>query len=187
MIPLADMIVALDQHLARAGVDHAFGGALALAWCTQTPRGTSDIDLNVFLEPGEVDMVLAALPAEVVWGAPERTMLERDGQARLHWDSTPVDVFLNTTEFHVAAADRAVFHEFNGVLVPFLSCADLAVFKVFFNRTRDWADLEEMVAVNALDADRTIGVLARHLGVDDKRVRRLVELTGRGDQRNTQT
>ncbi len=28
--------------------------------------------------------------------------------------------------------------------LPFLSCPDLAVFKVFFNRTKDWADLEAM-------------------------------------------
>lgn len=176
MIPIADMIVAIDQHLGRAGLDHAFGGALALAWCTRAPRGTSDIDLNVFVGADAVAGVLSALPSEVEWGPPERALLERDGQARLHWDATPVDVFLNTTEFHEAVGERAVFHEFNGALVPFLACADLAVFKAFFNRTKDWADLEEMIAAGTLDVDQAIGALARRLDPEDERVRRLVDL-----------
>lgn len=39
-----------------------------------------------------------------------------------------------------------------------LSCADLAVFKAFFNRTKDWADLEEMRSAGTLDVDGVIGV-----------------------------
>jgi hypothetical protein len=174
--PIADMIVAIHQSLARAELDHAFGGALALAWCTQAPRGTSDIDLNVFTGVAGIPAVLEALPAPVTWSASDRALLERDGQARLHWDTTPVDLFLNTTDFHEAVGGRAVFHEFAGVLVPFLSCADLAVFKAFFNRTKDWADLEEMIAAGMVDTERAIGALARHLGSDDERVSRLVDL-----------
>ncbi len=187
MTSIADMIVAIDQHLGRAGVDHAFGGALALAWCTQAPRGTSDIDLNVFVGTDEVRRVLLALPSDVRWSASQRSLLERDGQARLHWDTTPLDVFFNTTEFHVSAAQRAVFHDFNGALIPFLSCADLAVFKAFFNRTKDWADIEDMLAADTLDVDRTVGVLVRHLGTNDERVRRLVDLTSRDGDQNRST
>ena len=57
--------------------------------------------------------------------------------------------------------------------MPFLSCADLAVFKAFFNRTKDWADLEEMQAAGTLDVDRVIGVLVRYLGPTDDRIERL--------------
>ena len=66
---------------------------------------------------------------------------------------------------------------FAGVLVPFLSCADLAVFKAFFNRTKDWADLEEMSAAGTLDIDRVVGVLVRYLGPTDERVDRLRRMT----------
>ncbi|MHB1138895.1 MAG: hypothetical protein ACYC2O_08050, partial [Microthrixaceae bacterium] len=62
--------------------------------------------------------------------------------------------------------------------VPFLACTDLAVFKAFFDRTKDWADLEEMVAAGTLDVDRVVGVLVRYLGADDDRVARLLALTG---------
>ena len=102
-----------------------------------------------------------------------RADIARDGQTRLWWDTTPVDVFFNTTDFHVAAARRAHRQRFAGASVPFLSCRDLAVFKAFFNRTKDWADLEEMVAADALDADAVLGTLVRYLGGDDPRVARL--------------
>jgi hypothetical protein len=70
-------------------------------------------------------------------------------------------------------AQRRQLHDFGGRAVPFLGCSDLAVFKAFFNRTKDWADLEEMVAIDALNIDQTIGVLVRYLGEDDERVERL--------------
>lgn len=50
--------------------------------------------------------------------------------------------------------------------------SDLAVFKAFYNRTKDWADLEEMIAIRSLNVDQTIGVLLRYLGEDDERVER---------------
>jgi hypothetical protein len=173
MTGLPEKIVAIHRTLESHGLPHAFGGALALAWCTQRARGTIDIDLNVFVDITLAGDVLAALPPAVAWSAGDLALIERDGQARLWWDSTPVDLFLNTTEFHWEAAGRARSELFAGTPVPFLSCADLAVFKVFFNRSRDWVDLEEMAAAGTLDLDRVIGVLVRYLGPTDERIERL--------------
>jgi hypothetical protein len=99
--------------------------------------------------------------------------LERDGQVRLWWDETPLDIFLETTPFHQAVRNRQRWEEFAGASVPFLSCNDIAVFKAFFNRTRDWADLEEMQTAGTLELGRVIAVLVEHLGIDDEPVRRL--------------
>jgi hypothetical protein len=173
---LVERIVALHRALERAGIPHAFGGALALAWCTQRARGTIDIDLNVFVPTDEVDRVLDALPAGVTVDAGARAQLDREGQARLWWEQTPVDVFFNTTAFHEAVASRARVEAFAGERVPFLSCRDLAVFKAFFDRTKDWADLEEMHAAGTLDVAAVLGVLALHLGGDDPRIERLRDL-----------
>lgn len=177
MTGIPEKVVALHQALDAAEVPHAFGGALALAWCTERARGTIDIDLNVFVDATQARAVLAALPEGVLWSDADVVTLERDGQMRLWWDGTPVDVFLNTTDFHAQAANRSRWESFAGVEVPFLSCSDLAVFKAFFNRTRDWADLEEMAALGTLDADRVVGVLTRYLGPRDERIRRLQQLT----------
>ena len=151
MSGLPQKIVELHESLDAAAIPHAFGGALALAWCTQRARGTIDIDLNVFVDTSRAAEVLAAFPQGVAWDEQDLAVIERDGQTRLWWDTTPVDLFVNTTEFHTQIASRRSLEVFEGIDVPFLACADLAVFKAFFNRTKDWADLEEMAAAGTLD------------------------------------
>ena len=178
MTGLPAKIVAIHNALAAAGVPHAFGGALALAWCTQRARGTIDIDLNIFVDTTLARGALDALPVQVAWSDADQALIERDGQVRLWWDTTPVDLFLNTTAFHAQAAERARWQAFAGGRIPFLSCSDLAVFKAFFNRTKDWADLEEMAGASTLDVDRVLGVLVRYVGPTDERIERLQALSG---------
>lgn len=176
MTTLAEKIVALHEALRAADLPHAFGGALALAWCTRRARGTIDIDVNVFVDTHRAHAVLDALPHAVrVDDAGEKALL-RDGQVRLWWDETPVDLFLDTTPFHESVFRRARRESFAGAEVPFLSCHDIAVFKAFFNRTKDWADLEEMRDAGTLDVGRVAAVLIEYLGVDDERIRKLEEL-----------
>ena len=173
---LVDRIVALHRALAAAGIPHAFGGALALAWCTQRARATIDIDVNLFVGIDRLDETIDALPSGIMVSDADRATLEVDGQTRLWWDDTPVDVFFNTTPFHEAASARARIEDFGGAHVPFLACRDLAVFKAFFDRTKDWADLEEMAAADTLDVEAVLGVLAHYLGGDDHRIERLRSL-----------
>jgi hypothetical protein len=173
---IPEKMVAIHRRLRTADLDHAFGGALALAWCTQQARGTIDVDVNIFVERERADETLAALPSGVVATAADRALLVRDGQARLWWAATPVDIFLNTTEFHERVATRVRWEPFAGYLLPFLSCSDLAVFKAFFNRTKDWADLEAMREAGTLDVPAVAGVLVTFLGGDDDRVARLLSL-----------
>ena len=149
---------------------------MALAWCTQAPRGTSDIDVNLFVPPAQLRTVLAALPAAVTWTDRQVDQLDRHGQARLSWANTPVDIFLSTTPFHETAMRRVHIEPFAGRMIPFLSCGDLAVFKAFFDRRRDWADLEDMITAGSLDIDAVIDVLTEHLGADDGRIATLRSL-----------
>lgn len=173
MTSLVDRIVAIHRSLETAGIRHAFGGALALAWCTQRARGTIDIDVNLFVPIRDATAALLALPQGVAVTDADRERIAVDGQTRLWWDDTPVDVFFNTTPFHEAAGARAPSESFGGVEIPFLACRDLAVFKAFFNRTKDWADLEEMAGAGTLDIEAVLGVLVHYLGGDDERVARL--------------
>jgi hypothetical protein len=175
-VGIVEKILAIHRALDAARLPHAFGGALALAWCTGQARGTIDIDVNVFVDQARAAVVLGALPEAVARTPADLDRCGRDGQVRLWWEHTPVDVFTNTTEFHLAAADRAVVHEFASLEVPFLACSDVAVFKAFFDRTKDWADLEEMIAAGTLDRDLVLGALVHYLGRDDKRVERLRSL-----------
>jgi len=73
-------------------------------------------------------------------------------------------------------SQRVQWEELAGERLPFLCCSDLAVFKAFFNRTKDWADLEEMHAVGTLNVRFVREVLSDYLGADDERVERLNSL-----------
>ncbi len=170
---LPEKIIAVHDALTNASLPHAFGGALALAWCTGRARGTIDIDINVFVDADACATVFEALPGEVMHAQRNQQAARRDGQVRLWWDKTPIDVFLNTTQLHRQAAERVRWEQFMDRQVPFLSCGDLAVFKAFFNRTKDWADLEEMAAAGTLNVADVTAILVDYLGVEDERIAHL--------------
>jgi hypothetical protein len=159
---LAARIVQLHGALERAVLPHAFGGAIALAYCIEEPRGTKDIDLNVFVGADRVDEVLAALPSGLTASDAERLQLARDGQSRLWWGETPVDLFLSNVPFHdhaEASLRRVPFAEVPDL--PVLSCADLAVFKAFFARPKDALDVANMIETGTVDrADLEATVVA---------------------------
>ena len=182
MADLVGKIIGLHDCLLQAELPHAFGGALALAWCTERARGTIDIDVNIFVKKDDADRALAALPRDVKVSQSDRRTLESDGQIRVWWEKTPLDLFLNTTDYHESVAGRVRWEVFVGEQIPFLSCLDVAVFKTFFNRTKDWADIEAMHEVGTLDAPAVKAVISEYLGADDERIRqlsRLVENRGR--------
>jgi hypothetical protein len=170
-LSLTDRIVRLHRSLEGGGLPHAFGGALALAYCTEDPRATHDIDVNVFVGPERVDGVLAALPKGVLVTEEDRHVLTRDAQRRLWWEGTPVDLFLTNHEFHDEAHARCRSVPFAGVAdLPVLACEDLAVFKGFFARPKDAVDLATMLEDGHLDPDRVISEVERLLGADDEKV-----------------
>ena len=116
MTGLPAKIIAVHGLLAGAELPHAFGGALALAWCTQRARGTIDIDVNVFVPADRTDDVLDALASVVTPTAEQRAQMSAEGQTRLWWEATPVDVFLDTTPFHVAVGERVRWELFGDVM-----------------------------------------------------------------------
>jgi hypothetical protein len=176
MRPILDAIIELHDGLDAAGIHHAFGGAFALLWCTGEPRTTVDIDLNIFVPPTETPRVLDALPEEIVATAGEATQLMSAGQCRLMFDGIPVDIFLDTTRFHEDLRLHIKEHQLVNRKLPFLGCNDLAVFKAYFNRRKDWADIEEILRAGRLDVPYVTGILSEYLGPDDERIGELLAI-----------
>ena len=172
MPSLVEKIEAITASLTAAGVPHAFGGALALAYATEEPRGTRDVDVNVFVPPADAEETFRALPADVSWTADDVGDAHRDEQVRLWWDDTPVDVFFAAHEFHLAAGARARTVDFVGHPIRVLAAEDLATFKVLFDRAKDWVDIENMIASGTLDLDMVTAAVEELLG-EDQRVDRL--------------
>ncbi len=168
----------LDVHdaLSNAKLPHAFGGAIALAYCTQEPRGTRDLDVNVFVDPGRASDVFAALPSSVTVTDANRDALGREGQVRVWWEDTPIDLFLDIHKFHDEVAQGVRVVQFEGRTIPVLDCTALAVFKALFDRTKDWADIEEMATAGALDFPLAEAWVERLVGSDGSAVSRLKSL-----------
>jgi len=158
-------------------VTHQFGGAIALAWY-RNPRATTDIDINVTVPPEDADPVLGALTHLDVSVSPaDRALIKRDGQARLDWSGSYLDIFFATFELHREMAQRSHQVGFGLVQIPILSPEHLTVCKVVFDRPKDWLDVEEMIAWGtAIDTTETLGWIQEILGEDSGQYARLAAL-----------
>jgi hypothetical protein len=177
---LGERLLAVHDALTAAGRAHAFGGAIALAYCTGEPRGTRDLDVNIFAAPAIAREVLADLPSDVTVGERDIEAAQGEGQVRVWWDETPIDVFLDLHPFHAEIAAHTRIVPFEGREIPVLRCTDLAVFKALLDRTKDWADIEEMVAEGTLDVPRVQSWLRQISGAAAPGIARLQKLAGQG-------
>ena len=176
---LSEKVLLIEAALQSARIPHAFGGAIALAYYA-TPRATIDIDVNVFVESDRADDVLAVLRR---LGADdptptESTRLQRDGQARIHWGSTPIDLFFSYDAFHDECMNRRRAYPFGaGETIHVLGPEDLIVFKAIFDRDKDWRDIRELVFAmgEELDRSRILAWLDRIVGPEDERYARCAE------------
>lgn len=170
-LALPEKVLAVDRAL--AAVPHAFGGALALAYWAE-PRATVDIDVNVFVPPEQVDAVLgplADLGAEVTGAADD---IDRDGQARVLWDGTPLDLFFAYDAFHHAADAAAVEVPFADARIRVLSPEHLTVCKAVFDRPKDWVDIEAMVTLGTtIEVAEVLRWVGRIAGDTDPRYERV--------------
>ncbi len=138
--------LAIARALDHGRIPHAFGGAIALAFAAE-PRGTIDVDLNLFVSVARADEVLSILRGlGVLVDEPGlRERLARDEQIRLRWTGTWIDLFFAYSPLHDACNERARTVSVLGQPIRVLSPEDLAVFKVLFDRPKDWVDLEAVV------------------------------------------
>lgn len=181
MTLLTGRLLAIHAALDAAPIEHAFGGAIALAYWTLDPRGTSDIDVNLFTAQEEPARVLAVLPKGIAHDESSAARIKRDGQVRLFWADTPVDLFFSNLPIHDQASEHRRRVPFAGVEIPILGPLELAVFKAMFDRTQDWADLEAMLRAATLDVDALREHLVEMAGEDDPRLGRLKEASRRAD------
>ncbi len=169
----ADAARQLADALEAAGLPYAIGGALALA-IAGVPRGTADVDVNVFVGLDRLPAVLdvlrrLGLHADDVEATTKAT---RDGMFVARWDGMRVDVFLPSIPFaHEAHQTRVRISDAQGWSGWFLSAEAIAVFKLLFFRGKDRVDLERLLAVrDDLDRDYIRRWIVDMMGPDDERV-----------------
>jgi hypothetical protein len=168
---LPEKVLAVDRAL--ESVPHAFGGALALAYHAE-PRATIDIDVNVFVPVGDVDRVLAPLRELGVDIDDAASAVLRNGQVRVMWDGTPIDLFFAYDRFHHAADRGAIEVPFADEVIRVLSPEHLTICKVVFDRPRDWVDIDAMLAIGThIDTAEVLRWVGRIVGDTDPRYDRI--------------
>jgi hypothetical protein len=170
---LPEKIVAIHEQLTRSKTPHAFGGALALAYYAE-PRATIDVDLNLFIAPNSYPDIERELARIGVGDGVDPQTVERDGQCRLRWGNTPIDLFFAYDALHDAMRRASRSEPFGETRIPVLAPEHLLVCKAIFNRPKDWLDIEQMlVCVGELDLAEVRTWLDRIVGADDPRRERL--------------
>lgn len=163
----------LAAALDAASVPYAIGGAIAYGlW--GDPRGTHDVDINLFVGGDALDGALDALEsAGVEIDRDEARRADREGatlEGRCR--GMRVDLFTPSIPFSWEAGETRVRMEGPSGAAWYLSAEATAVFKLLFFRPKDLVDLEKLVAVQGEDLDR--GYVRRWLvemmGEDDERV-----------------
>lgn len=176
---LPQKVIAIHDALRTAKIPHAFGGALALAYYAE-PRATIDIDVNVFLAADSFDRIVAAVEPAGVDVTVDRSQLERDGQCRLRWGRTPLDLFLSYDQIHDEMRKSLRRVPFAESTIPILSPEHLAVCKAVFDRPKDWLDIEQiLLGADAFDRALADQALVRLVGERDERNVRFRELAER--------
>lgn len=178
---LPEKVDAIHTALDARHIEHAFGGALALAYYAE-PRATDDVDVNVFLAPDRFDELADTLrPLGIDVTVDQTCVALRDGQSRLWWGRTPIDVFLAYDQLHVAMRAECRSVPFGESWIPILAPQHLVVCKVLFDRPKDWLDVEQiLVCVDDLNIDAVFGELDRTVGSRDARLERIRDLVERG-------
>ncbi len=171
-------LIAVDEALDAANIPHAFGGALALAYYAE-PRSTADVDVNVFCSVEDYPTVAKALSAIGVDSVTDLERLTRSGQCRLLWGRTPIDLFFAYDRLHDEMRRDLRRVPFAEVTIPVLSPEHLMICKAFFDRTKDWIDIEQMMVVtDDLNIDLVDEWLIEILGEDHLSLARFRKLAG---------
>lgn len=157
-----------------AGLPYALGGALSLG-AHGVPRGTLDVDINVFVAEAELPPVVALLRGLGIDVDPAVALprAKRDGMFVGRWNGIRIDVFVPSIPFsEEAGRTRVRLVDADGVATWFLSREAISVFKLLFFRPKDLVDLDRLVAVSGplLDHAYVRRWIVEMMGEDDPRV-----------------
>lgn len=163
----------LAGALDEAGIPYAVGGAIALGvW--SDPRGTHDVDLNLFVGPDQLDAALDVLLAAGVEIDREAAhAADEEGDVLVGWyQGMRIDLFTPSIPFSWEAQKTSVRVAGPFGEASYLSAEATAVFKLLFFRSKDLVDVEKLVAVQGEDLDRAYvrRWLVEMMGEDDERV-----------------
>jgi len=164
-------------------IPYAIGGALACG-CWMPPRFTRDVDLNVFLEKDQVLEVLEALgPAGFAVTRADLLAFPNQDFLRGYLDGMKVEIFFVDIplidEAKKRKSQQSLPYSSNTVWVH--SADVMIVFKMFYLRSKDIADIEKLVFTqqDKLDKNWILRELVETFGTESDQVREWARIVGR--------
>ncbi len=162
----------LAAALDGANIPYAIGGALAFGlW--GDPRGTYDVDINLFIAHDALDDALDVLEsAGVAFDRAAARQADREGDAIVGWHSDlRVDLFTPSIPFSWEAMRTTVRVNSHVGEAAYLSAEAIAIFKLMFFRAKDVLDVEKLIAVQGADLDAAYvrRWIVDMMGEDDER------------------
>ncbi|MEO6771649.1 MAG: hypothetical protein ABI467_01340 [Kofleriaceae bacterium] len=172
----------IGEGLDEDHLPYGIGGALALGvW--GAPRMTLDVDISVFVGPGDVVRVLDSLERIGVMVKRDQAVrdIERVGFAKGRLGIVVVDVFISQHPQFAAMAKRVRrIVDASGWSAAFISAEDLCLYKLVYYRDKDLVDLQHLFAART---DLDTGYIREWLGnmfpAGDPRLAMLDELERR--------
>lgn len=168
-----ELAVEVSACLQDAGIQHAIGGAIAFGFHAE-PRGTLDVDMNVFVAADAPEATLEALAAYGISFdfVTAREAIAARGDLFVEHRGCRLDLFFNSIPLQETASHRTRLVDLLGKRVPILSAEDLVVLKLLFNRHKDIVDIERLMETSPedLDQDYIRHWLTECVGPDDSRV-----------------
>jgi hypothetical protein len=186
-VPPTEVLAKLADRFDEDDLAYAIGGALALgAW--GVPRATSDVDISVFVNEGQLDTLLDSIErAGAMVDRPDaHRSVSRTGFFVAFFARTRIDLFIAHHPWHTEMQRRRVaLPTPDGRTRWFLSLEDTAVAKLLYARPKDVHDLERLFAVQAehLDLSYLRHWLSRTVPAGDSRLQLLEDLARRAADR----
>ena len=156
---ITEQVLEIHRTLGERGVEHAFGGALALANATKQPVKAEAIELHLFSDHGRSRDSLAALPEAVTQGPEDRLAIESDGGVVLDYSGTTLTLSFDRLPIHKRAARHRGWFPYEGKTLPVIGPTELIVFRALAGDEGDWADVSAILAAGSAKSDVALAQL----------------------------
>ena len=176
MSDLVETLHAFGRLFDRLGIPYAIMGGWAVR-VYALPRPTYDVDFTVMLDRDRLPELYAAaeedgftVPEQYRGGWVDSVAEMPLVKFRLHLagHGIDVDVFLAESAYQLELMQRRVQHTVGGTPACFVSVEDLILLKLIANRTRDRADIDDLLLARSELDEPYLRRWAGPLGVEDK-------------------
>ncbi|MBN1961365.1 MAG: hypothetical protein JW841_10500 [Deltaproteobacteria bacterium] len=145
----------LTAILETEAIEYAIGGAIALSYWA-VPRATLDIDIGINVEPTTIPQLLVTLEQAGCIVNHDTAMIAAErGDFGARLKDVRIDIFLPTLPFAADAFDRKIRVPLADNSIWILAAEDIALYKLIYGRTKDYADLERLFSSQLDQLDLT--------------------------------